>query len=76
MIDEVFHESLVSDHAPEEVTGDPRGYPLRPVAAAIDDVLGSFDSLQEALGLPPGGEPRHRRFLCSQIGERDSSSHR
>ncbi len=36
---------------------------LKIVTDSIDNVLGSYDLLQEGLGLQPGGEPRHRKFL-------------
>jgi len=36
---------------------------LKIVTDSIDNVLGSYDLLQEGLGLEPGDEPRHRKFL-------------
>jgi hypothetical protein len=43
--------------------------PLQVLAQELDDTLTLFDLLQEELGLPPGHEPRYRRFLREKRDE-------
>ena len=62
-IDENFQhgEFLIEEHP--EINGSSMECPMRPIAAQIDNVLASFDSLQRALGLPKEHTPRHEAFL-------------
>jgi hypothetical protein len=58
-------ESQLENDSPGDFDGGTtfRNHRLETVAKVIDDVLASFDALQKGLGLDPGDEPRHRKFL-------------
>lgn len=60
----VIQSQLENDSPDDFVGGSKFNNPrLKIVTDSIDNVLGSYDHLQEALGLEPGDEPRHRKFL-------------
>ena len=69
VVDDIFPEAYVFDPENFEVTGESMDPPLRNIAQNIDNILGSFDALQEATGIPSGTEPRYRRFLGGECNE-------
>ena len=59
-----IQDQLENDSPKDFVDGTTHRNPrLETVAHMIDEVLGSFDALQEKLGLERGHESRYRKFL-------------
>jgi hypothetical protein len=68
-VDQAFPDGFIfdPDFDEEMKTGRPFfNSRMEVIAKGIDNVLGSYDGLQEKLGLPEGYEPRHRRFLSGK----------
>jgi hypothetical protein len=69
IVNDTFPDGYILDPEISGITGDSREPPMKLIATRIDDVLGWFDCLQKAIGLPdPRAGTRHEWFLEGRCG--------